>query len=195
MPRRLEIVNSVALHPELDGVARRASVGSVDDSVLLQVGELAKATGKTVRAIHLYESMGLLTPARRSKGRYRLFAPDAKVRINWITKLQSLGLSLTEIQEIAEQRKASPSAQRAAAELKEVYVEKLAEVRETLAKYRELESELEASLAFLDTCTNHCEHDQQVADCLSCRHHSEDEGEAPELVAGAPPSHLAGTTL
>ena len=32
----------------------------------LKVGELARRTGKTVRAIHLYEELGLLTPAIRS---------------------------------------------------------------------------------------------------------------------------------
>src|SRR5437773_2734911 len=30
---------------------------------LLKVGELARATGKTVRALHLYEELGLLKPA------------------------------------------------------------------------------------------------------------------------------------
>ena len=65
-----------------------------EEEQLLQVGELAKATDKTVRAIHLYESMGLIEPVRRSKGRYRLFSPDTKVRVRWISKLQSLGLSL-----------------------------------------------------------------------------------------------------
>ncbi|HEU5074349.1 MAG TPA: MerR family DNA-binding transcriptional regulator, partial [Polyangiaceae bacterium] len=48
---------------------------------LMQVGELAKATGKTVRAIHLYEELGLLRPANRSKGRYRLFSADAELRV------------------------------------------------------------------------------------------------------------------
>ena len=51
-------------------------LGVSADTVLL-VGDLAKATGKTVRAIHLYEDLGLLRPHDRSKGRYRLFGPDA----------------------------------------------------------------------------------------------------------------------
>src|SRR5689334_6953345 len=87
----------------------------------LQVGDLAKATGKTVRAIHLYEDLGLLEPARRSKGHYRLFSPDAATRVRWISKLQSLGLSLSEIQELVQKRVTSESAMRAAIELKEVY--------------------------------------------------------------------------
>ena len=39
----------------------------------LRVGELAKVTGKTVRALHLYEELGLLAPSERSKGGYRLY--------------------------------------------------------------------------------------------------------------------------
>ena len=77
---------------------------------LIQVGELAKATGKTVRAIHLYEELGLLRPANRSKGRYRLFSADAELRVRWIGKLQSLGLSLTEIQDLVRDQEGSDSA-------------------------------------------------------------------------------------
>ena len=40
--------------------------GSESGNGLLLVGEVAKATGKTVRAIHLYEDMGLLKPQDRS---------------------------------------------------------------------------------------------------------------------------------
>ncbi len=67
---------------------------------LMQVGDLAQETGKTVRAIHLYEELGLLTPAARSKGRYRLYGAEALIRIRWIGKLQDLGFSLADIQTI-----------------------------------------------------------------------------------------------
>src|SRR5690606_29131872 len=43
---------------------------------LLRVGDLAKLTGKTVRAIHHYEELGLIEPVGRSKGHYRLFDPE-----------------------------------------------------------------------------------------------------------------------
>src|SRR5262245_57158541 len=54
----------------------------------LKVGELARLSGKTVRALHLYEERGLLEPIERSKGGYRLYAEDALVRVRWISKLQ-----------------------------------------------------------------------------------------------------------
>ena len=65
---------------------------------LMQIGDLAREAGKTVRAIHLYEELGLLTPAARSKGRYRLYGPEALTRIRWIGKLQDMGFSLGDIQ-------------------------------------------------------------------------------------------------
>src|SRR5688500_15787603 len=96
---------------------------------LLQVGDLAKATGKTVRAIHLYEELGLLRAHERSKGRYRLFTSDALLRVRWISKLQNLGLSLAEIQELVRQQDGSGSAPVAAQKLKEAYVLRLGEKR------------------------------------------------------------------
>src|SRR5678815_3619763 len=70
---------------------------SAANLTLLKVGELAKRTGKTVRAVHLYEELGLLQPAVRSKGGFRLYSARATRRIEWIQKLQDLGFSLTEI--------------------------------------------------------------------------------------------------
>ena len=63
----------------------------------LRVGELSRRTGKTVRALHLYEEMGLLRPVHRSKGGFRLFAPSSVARVEWIAKLNEAGFSLHEL--------------------------------------------------------------------------------------------------
>lgn len=169
-----------------DEAAVEKDVDLVDAGDLLQVGELAKATGKTVRAIHLYEDLGLIEPVRRSKGRYRLFAPEAKVRVRWISKLQSLGLSLTDIQAIVLRRQSSESARRAASELGDVYRAKLEEVRKLMREYRALESELEASLGFLETCSSRCESELSSVCCSQCTKHPADAPDnAPDLVLGA----------
>jgi DNA-binding transcriptional MerR regulator len=153
---------------------------------LLLVGDLAKATGKTVRAIHLYEDLGLIEPVGRSKGRYRLFTPDAKVRVRWISKLQSLGLSLPDIQAIVHKRQASESARRAARELGDVYRTKLEEVRALVREYRALETELELSLNFLETCSSSCESELSSTCCSQCTKHAATAADnAPDLVLGA----------
>ncbi len=87
---------------------------------LMQVGDLARESGKTVRAIHLYEELDLLRPVGRSKGRYRLYGPDALVRIRWIGKLQDMGFSLTDIQTVVRDWEESGSAPRAMTKMREV---------------------------------------------------------------------------
>ncbi len=158
--------------------------GPIPEEELLQVGDLARATGKTVRALHLYEDMGLLKPHERSaRGRYRLFSNDALARVRWVAKLQYLGLPLSEIQSIAKQQADADSAQFAAERLREVYVTKLEETRAKVRELTALEAELEASLEFLDVCHSACEPATAVESCDCCARHTE-KLEAPELVAG-----------
>jgi DNA-binding transcriptional MerR regulator len=149
---------------------------------LLQVGDLAKLSGKTVRAIHLYEELGILRPHARSKGRYRLFSPDAVVRVRWIGKLQDLGLSLTTIQAVVREWETSPSAPGAMAKMREVYRQKLASTQSQIQHLKALEAELSASLKYLETCDT-CDPVRLFAACNCCDLHQHDE-HAPELVAG-----------
>lgn len=183
-PLHLDVLppEGAAIAGFIDGMAVGAPQASGPEQ-LLQVGELAKATGKTVRAIHLYEELGLLRAHERSKGRYRLFTEEALVRVRWITKLQSLGLSLSEIQGLLREQGALGSAQFAASRLRDVYRAKLEETRTKLAELRSLEDELVASLTYLETCNTACQSELPVNSCPSCERHPEKQA-APELVAG-----------
>jgi DNA-binding transcriptional MerR regulator len=168
---------------QISDAAPTTAGAGLRDEVLYQVGDLAKATGKTVRAIHLYEELGLLKAHERSKGRYRLFTHEAAVRVRWISKLQSLGLSLSEIQTLVREQEGSNSAQFAALKLRGVYQAKLDETRKRIVELRELEGELEASLEFLSTCKTACESQAPVHSCPTCERHPEGEN-APDLVLG-----------
>jgi DNA-binding transcriptional MerR regulator len=149
---------------------------------LLQVGDLARETGKTVRAIHLYEELQLLRPAARSKGRYRLYEQEALVRVRWIGKLQDMGFSLSDIQTIVRDWEESGSAPRAMVKMRNVYKKKLDETRENLRKLAALEGEIVRSLDYLDTC-DVCEPSRLLSSCGKCEHH-DCNTEVPELVAG-----------
>jgi DNA-binding transcriptional MerR regulator len=61
------------------------------------VGQLAKLTGLTVRALHHYHAIGLLEPSQRSESGYRLYTQPDIVRLYRIQALQRLNLSLTEV--------------------------------------------------------------------------------------------------
>jgi len=151
-----------------------------DDEKLFQVGDIAKAVGKTVRAIHHYEDLGLLRPHARSKGKFRLYDSHAVARVRWIGKLHDLGLSLAQIQEMITAWEASPSAPTAMAEMRAIYTQKLEETRTQIERLRGLERELEGSIRYLDTCDT-CDPAELVDACSHCNLHVEEQ---PDLVAG-----------
>src|SRR4029079_11487652 len=62
-----------------------------------RIGEVAAATGLTVRTLHHYDEIGLLRPAERSGAGYRLYADDDVRRLYRIVAFRRLGLSLDEI--------------------------------------------------------------------------------------------------
>jgi DNA-binding transcriptional MerR regulator len=156
--------------------------GDPSDGELLQVGDLARESGKTVRAIHLYEELALLKPAARSKGRYRLYTREALVRIRWIGKLQEMGFSLTDIQQIVRDWEGGGTAPNAMRKMREVYAKKLEETREHLRRLETLEREIASSIQYLDTC-DVCDPERLLGFCKACDLHS-CESHVPELVAG-----------
>jgi DNA-binding transcriptional MerR regulator len=151
----------------------------------LRVGELAKRSGKTVRALHLYEEMGLLKPVHRSKGGFRLYSPSAVKRVEWIGKLQDAGFSLHDLQELLQGvNEHSSVASLAMERVRHVFADRLRETREQLQRLTTLERDLEASLAYLEGCRSCEPQAHQLQECPSCNHNGHEEGAQPLLVAG-----------
>lgn len=68
-----------------------------------QIGEVAERTGVTQRTLRFYEEKGLLTPADRMDGGFRLYSDADVVRIEMIRQLQQLlGFTLAEIKEMVD---------------------------------------------------------------------------------------------
>jgi DNA-binding transcriptional MerR regulator len=73
------------------------------EPVLLRINEVAADTGLTTRTIRYYEELGLLKPAARSEGSYRLFDQDDLERLRFIKGLRDdAGFSLAEIGQLLE---------------------------------------------------------------------------------------------
>jgi DNA-binding transcriptional MerR regulator/uncharacterized glyoxalase superfamily protein PhnB len=62
-----------------------------------RVGELAAATGLTVRTLHYYEEIGLLVASDRSSAGHRRYTAEDVERLYRICLLRRLGLPLSEI--------------------------------------------------------------------------------------------------
>src|SRR5262245_39461773 len=61
------------------------------------VGELAKLTGITVRALHHYDEIGLVVPSQRTPAGYRLYDDTDVIRLQQVLLFRELGLPLDEI--------------------------------------------------------------------------------------------------
>jgi MerR family transcriptional regulator, thiopeptide resistance regulator len=62
-----------------------------------RIGELARETGLTVRTLHHYDQLGLLSPRTRTEGGHRSYTSKDVRRLHRIVALRSLGISLEEI--------------------------------------------------------------------------------------------------
>ncbi|QYR21437.1 MerR family transcriptional regulator [Paenibacillus sp. sptzw28] len=62
-----------------------------------KVGELAKRTGTTVRTLHHYDRIGLLSPSRMTESGHRLYTDADVVKLHHILSLKQLGFALEEI--------------------------------------------------------------------------------------------------
>ncbi len=81
------------------------------------VKEVAALSGVTVRALHHYDELGLLTPTARTAAGYRLYSDDDLLRLQQILIGRELGLSLEAIRRSLDDpgfdRRAALTAQRA----------------------------------------------------------------------------------
>ena len=151
-------------------------------SQYVRVGDLARQTGKTVRAIHLYEELGLIEPATRSSGGFRLYHPAVVERVRWIDLLNGLGLSLHDTKQMLERWWHSARGPEAMDELRTLFNAKLEETRDNIRRQQQLEQELVDGLAYLDACRV-CGEPGAVDCCVTCTHDHGVERE-PALVAG-----------
>ncbi|HEX5061614.1 MAG TPA: MerR family transcriptional regulator [Kofleriaceae bacterium] len=155
---------------------------------LMRVGELAAAVNKTVRAMHLYEELGLLEPRARSEGGFRLYGPEAIDRIHWIVKLQAIGFTLAEIQGFVKDFQSAGSAPEATARVRALFQEKQQNIREQITQLSVIENDINEALAYLDSCQT-CSTDYAPTECGACDHQGHQKGEAPPLFAGISKRH------
>ncbi len=62
-----------------------------------KVGELARRTGVSVRALHHYDAIGLLRPSLRTPSGHRLYGRPDVERLQQIQSLRAMGISLDEV--------------------------------------------------------------------------------------------------
>lgn len=111
--------------------------------MLLKIGQLAKRSGLSVRALRHYDDIDLLTPSVRSDKGYRLYDSADVARLYRIQALRRLDLPLTHIQAMLAEGGAS---------LPQVVAQQIASLERQIAQASALHGQLRDLQAQLDEC-------------------------------------------
>lgn len=117
----------------------------------MKIGELARATGASVRSIRHYEAAGLLAAARQPNG-YRAFDASAVERVTAIRGLLETGFTLEEIASLSSCLTAAGDDDCCCSMTVALYRAKLARIDLQLATLSTLRGRIEARIAALEPC-------------------------------------------
>jgi len=112
----------------------------------LSSGDLARATGCTLRAVRFYEEQGLLRPSVVSDGGHRRYTAGELERLRLITDLRELGLSIPDIRSALELRAGCESGGQLAERFQRILLDHIRQAEERLGRLRRVKRELEAAL-------------------------------------------------
>ena len=120
---------------------------------LLQIGEVAKRAGVSVRTVRYYEEMGLLPPAGLTSGGIRLYSQRDVTRLCFIRRLKALGMSIEEIKTSLSVPEPAPVSrqQRVERTLELLRLQK-AKSQEQMAELARLEEDIDTALANVTKC-------------------------------------------
>ncbi len=155
---------------------------------LLRIQEVAAGTGLTPRSIRYYEELGLLRPAARSQGDYRLYDASDVERLQFIRDLRDdAGFSLAEIALLLEDEDARiRDSERFRA---------TGEPEERRAILRDLIARMDRQVASLEAKSDRLRAMLEAAESRRAHlraHLAEVDGGAPAHVAGGPAHVPAG---
>jgi DNA-binding transcriptional MerR regulator len=97
----------------------------MDSETLYSIGDLARRTGLTVKAIRFYSDCGIVPPTDRSSAGYRRYGMEAVARLDLVRTLRDLGLDLPTIRKVVDREISLPEVAAAHAEALAVQIRML----------------------------------------------------------------------
>ena len=125
------------------------SLQTTQNTARLTIGELAQRAQLGAETLRYYERLGLLAPEQRTASGYRLYAPQALERLDFIRRAQALGFSLADIGELLALH-ARPEADMGA--VRAIAAHRLAEIDAKLDDLQRMKAGLRT---LLDACPGH----------------------------------------
>ncbi|HYQ80540.1 MAG TPA: MerR family transcriptional regulator [Anaeromyxobacteraceae bacterium] len=129
----------------------------------LSSGDLARATGNTVRTVRFYEEQGLLKPSVVSGGGHRRYTAEDLERLRLILDLREMGLALCDIRALFDLRSGCSSVAEFAVRFREVLLRHLELAEARLERLRRVRRELHQAVAAIQQRLP-----QHLADACPC---------------------------
>lgn len=114
----------------------------------LTIGKIASLSKVSADTLRYYEREGLISPAGKSEGGYRLYDRDAVRRVRFIKEAQHCGFTLTEIRNLLDMRTSDAACCR---DVRRVAVEKKIQLEAKIKAMRAMSKALDRLIA---TCSN-----------------------------------------
>lgn len=134
---------------------------------LLQVGEVARQAGATIRTVRYYLEQGFIEVSERSPGGFYLFNPSEVDKVRFIQSLKELGLPLKEIKALYKVRKENKRGHDAYPLVLERLLKHRISVEKKIEEYSKLKRELDETIVLVGEC-NGCQKQPTRENCLAC---------------------------
>ncbi len=134
---------------------------------LLQIGELARQAGTTIRTVRYYLEQEFIEAQERSPGGFYLFDNSAVDKVRFIQRLNELGLPLKEIKALYQIRRDKKRGNDAYPLVLERLLKHRTLVEKKVSEYSKLKKELDEAIVLVSECEG-CERKPTRENCAAC---------------------------
>ena len=128
----------------------------------MRIGEIATRAGVNVQTLRYYERRGLLEAPPRTPSGYRIYPMETIKLVKFIKRIQELGFSLTDVEDILSLRDDMESLG-----ARSIASEKLAGVRARMAHLKTMDNALSHMLNNCgSSCSEECDLDELLIEAL-----------------------------
>jgi len=118
----------------------------------LRIGELARLTSTTARTLRFYEELGLVSPALRTEGGFRLYFRDAVDTVVLVKSLREAGFSLKDVSKMMDLWVSSATGKERHQLLTLMLLKRLNDIRSRIDALKDVERKLALFLKNLEAC-------------------------------------------
>jgi DNA-binding transcriptional MerR regulator len=119
---------------------------------LVKIGDLARLAEVTPRTVRFYEDLGLIEPASRSVGGFRLYGVEQADRLRALLRLKEVGFSLDDIRAYRDLAQHGEVAFTVMGRLRDRISEGARQLRQRIGRLQEALIDLEHTATTLEAC-------------------------------------------